>query len=135
MASFKFCIEQAIKDKKITKDVADQLRQADDPEVALKNMVETVSREKREKAVDAVRLAVAIEKQNNHPEGAGVGLISLLGRDLTGKAGYMNIDLLSSAYTKQYMAKFADGLSTFRTRMLGLSQDEESLNMFIRGCI
>jgi len=132
LASFKFCIEQAIKDKKITKDVADQLRQADDPEVALKNMVETVSREKREKAVDAVRIAAALDKINNHPEGAGVGLISLLGRDLTGKAGYMNIDLLSSAYTKQYMAKFADGLSTFRTRMLGLSQDEESLNMFIK---
>ena len=132
MASFKFCIEQAIKDKKITKDVADQLRQADDPEVALKNMVETVSREKREKAVDAVRISVALDKINNHPEGAGVGLISLLGRDLTGKAGYMNIDLLSAAYTKQYMAKFADGLSTFRTRMLGLSQDEESLNMFIK---
>tara|TARA_R110000796_G_scaffold241942_1_gene363822 strand:- start:53 stop:2368 length:2316 start_codon:yes stop_codon:yes gene_type:complete len=132
LASFKFCIEQAIKDKKITKDVADQLRQADDPEVALKNMVETVSREKREKAVDAVRISVALDKINNHPEGAGVGLISLLGRDLTGKAGYMNIDLLSAAYTKQYMAKFADGLSTFRTRMLGLSQDEESLNMFIK---
>ena len=132
MASFKFCIEQAIKDKKITKDVADQLRQADDPEVALKNMVETVSREKREKAVDAVRISVALDKINNHPEGAGVGLISLLARDLTGKAGYMNIDLLSAAYTKQYMAKFADGLSTFRTRMLGLSQDEESLNMFIK---
>ena len=62
MASFKFCIEQAIKDKKITKNVADQLRQADDPEVALKNMVETVSREKREKAVDAVRISVALEK-------------------------------------------------------------------------
>jgi len=132
LASFKFCIEQAIKDKKITKDVADQLRQADDPEVALKNMVETVSREKREKAVDAVRISAALDKINNHPEGAGVGLISLLGRDLTGKAGYMNIDLLSAAYTKQYMAKFADGLSTFRTRMLGLSQDEESLNMFIK---
>ena len=132
MASFKFCIEQAIKDKKITKDVADQLRQADDPEIALKNMVETVSREKREKAVDAVRISAALDKINNHPEGAGVGLISLLGRDLTGKAGYMNIDLLSAAYTKQYMAKFADGLSTFRTRMLGLSQDEESLNMFIK---
>jgi len=132
LASFKFCIEQAIKDKKITKDVADQLRQADDPEIALKNMVETVSREKREKAVDAVRISAALDKINNHPEGAGVGLISLLGRDLTGKAGYMNIDLLSAAYTKQYMAKFADGLSTFRTRMLGLSQDEESLNMFIK---
>jgi hypothetical protein len=132
LASFKFCIEQAIKDKKITKDVADQLRQADDPEVALKNMVETVSREKREKAVDAVRISAALDKINNHPEGAGVGLISLLGRDLTGKAGYMNIDLLSAAYTKQYMAKFAEGLSTFRTRMLGLSQDEESLNMFIK---
>ena len=132
MASFKICLEQAIQGKKINKQVAEQLRQADDPELELKNMVENISREQREKAVDAVRIAVALDKQNNHPEGAAVGLMSLLGRDLTGKAGYMNIDLLSSAYTKQYMSKFADGLSTFRTRMLGLSQDEESLNMFIR---
>ena len=132
MASFKLCLEQAIQDKKINKAVADQLRQADDPELELKNMVDNISREQREKAIDAVRLAVDLDKINNHPEGAGVGLMSLLGRDLTGKAGYMNIGLLSSAYTKQYMAKFADGLSTFRTRMLGLSQDEESLNMFIR---
>lgn len=132
MASFAYCIDQAIKGKKINKQVADRLRQADDPEVEIQNMVNEISRVQREKAVDAVRIAVAIDKIKNHPEGAGVGLISLLGRDLTGKAGYMNIDLLSSSYTKKYMAKFADGLSTFRTRMLGLSQDEESLNMFIR---
>lgn len=132
MASFAYCIDQAIKGKKINKQVAERLRQADDPEVEIQNMVNEISRVQREKAVDAVRIAVAIDKIKNHPEGAGVGLISLLGRDLTGKAGYMNIDLLSSSYTKKYMAKFADGLSTFRTRMLGLSQDEESLNMFIR---
>jgi hypothetical protein len=132
LASFAYCIDQAIKGKKINKQVADRLRQADDPEVEIQNMVNEISRVQREKAVDAVRIAVAIDKIKNHPEGAGVGLISLLGRDLTGKAGYMNIDLLSSSYTKKYMAKFADGLSTFRTRMLGLSQDEESLNMFIR---
>ena len=132
MASFAYCIDQAIKGKKINKQVAERLRQADDPEVEIQNMVNEISRIQREKAVDAVRIAVAIDKIKNHPEGAGVGLISLLGRDLTGKAGYMNIDLLSSSYTKKYMAKFADGLSTFRTRMLGLSQDEESLNMFIR---
>jgi hypothetical protein len=47
LASFKYCIDEAIKGKKINKQVADRLRESDDPEIEIQDMVEEVSRVQR----------------------------------------------------------------------------------------
>jgi len=59
MASFDLCIEQAFKAGKITKDVAERIKSADDPETAINSIVGDLTRQKREAAIQAIRLADA----------------------------------------------------------------------------
>lgn len=132
MASFDYCIDQALKGGKINKSVAEEIKQAQDPEAAIQELAANYSRVKREKLVDAVRIAVNMEKMQSHPNGAVAGLQALLSRDIKMKAGYANIDYLAKTYEKKFLAQFGDGLSIFRTRMFGLSQDEEGLRKFVK---
>lgn len=132
MASFNYCIDQAFKGGKINKSVAEQLKQAQDPQAAIQELAVNYSRVKREKLIDAVRVSVAMEKLQSHPNGPIAGLQALLSRDIRMKAGYANIDYLAKTYEKQFLAQFGDALSIFRTRMFGLSSNEEGLTKFVK---
>ena len=133
MASYEKCIKQALTEKKITPDVGKRILAASDPQLLIEQMATTATAKKRAAAVDAIRLSQAIEKINAHPDGPYHGLASLLGRDTKGVANTANVDLWSRVYSSRTSAEFADGLSAFRTRMGGLSQDKEGINNFIRG--
>ncbi|MAO25423.1 MAG: hypothetical protein CMJ25_32195 [Phycisphaerae bacterium] len=110
-----------------------EILKADSPEDAISNLVKNISREKREKAIQSIRIAEAFDNIQKHgSNNAMTGLMSLMVKDISGKASYLNVDMLGKAYTKKYMAKWSDSLSMFRTRMFGLSQDEKGLNKFIR---
>ena len=61
MASFDYCVDQALKGAKINKKIAEEIKQAQDPEAVIKDMVTRLSIAKREKVVDAIRTAKAIE--------------------------------------------------------------------------
>ena len=127
------CIDVAVQAGKISKAMGQEILKADSPEDAISNLVKNISREKREKAIQSIRIAEAFDNVKNHgSDNAMTGLMSLMVKDITGKASYLNVDMLGKSYTKKYMAKWADSLSMFRTRMFGLSQDEEGLNRFIR---
>ena len=132
MASFDFCINQAVKDKKITKSVAEEILASGDPAAAIKELADRTTREKREKVVDAVRIAEAIEKITSHPDGLDKGLLALLSKDSTGRAKYMNVDFLQKVYTQQYLSQWATGLELFRTKGFGVFKNEEGLNKFVR---
>jgi hypothetical protein len=133
LASYEKCIKQALTEKKITPDVGKRILAASDPQLLIEEMATTATAKKRAAAVDAIRLSQAIEKINAHPDGPYHGLASLLGRDTKGVANTANVDLWSRVYSNRTSAEFADGLSAFRTRMGGLSQDKEGINNFIRG--
>jgi hypothetical protein len=127
------CIDVAVQAGKISKSMGQEILKADSPEDAISNLVKNISREKREKAIQSIRIAEAFDNIQKHgSNNAMTGLMSLMVKDISGKASYLNVDMLGKAYTKKYMAKWSDSLSMFRTRMFGLSQDEEGLNKFIR---
>jgi len=127
------CIDVAVQAGKISKSMGQEILKADSPEDAISNLVKNISREKREKAIQSIRIAEAFNNIQKHgSNNAMTGLMSLMVKDISGKASYLNVDMLGKAYTKKYMAKWSDSLSMFRTRMFGLSQDEEGLNKFIR---
>jgi hypothetical protein len=127
------CIDVAVQAGKISKSMGQEILKADSPEDAIFNLVKNISREKREKAIQSIRIAEAFDNIQKHgSNNAMTGLMSLMVKDISGKASYLNVDMLGKAYTKKYMAKWSDSLSMFRTRMFGLSQDEEGLNKFIR---
>jgi len=126
------CIDIAVEAGKISKSMGQEILAAESPEDAISNLVKNISREKREKAIQSIRIAENFDLLKTHPSGNPMtGLMSLMVKDITGKASYLNVDMLGKSYTKKYMAKWADALSMFRTRMFGLSQDEESLHKFI----
>jgi len=133
LASYEKCIKQALTEKKITPDVGKRILAARDPQLLIEDMAATATAKKRAAAVDAIRLSQAIEKINAHPDGPYHGLASLLGRDTKGVANTANVDYWSRVYSNRASAEFADGLSAFRTRVGGLSQDKAAINDFIRG--
>lgn len=132
MSSFNYCINEAVKSKKISKTMADEILAAPDQAEIIRDIAETLTRERREKVVDAIRLSNAIEAADSHPEGLGAGLASLMGKDITGKANYANVDFLQKTYTNKFLAGWANGLERFRTTTFGLSQDKEGINNLIR---
>jgi hypothetical protein len=132
MASFDFCIDQAFKGGRITKDVAERLKQSDDVDAELTNIVANLNRQKRETVIQTVRLSEAWKKASQHEKGAYEGLLSMLSKDRTGKAGYENVEYLQKYYQGQYHSEVADMLQHLRTRALGFYQNEEDLHKLIR---
>lgn len=132
MASFDFCIDQALKAGKISKAIADQIKEAESPETAVNEIVGNITRQKREAAIQSVRLANAFSNMEGHEKGLYDGLVSLMTKDPTGKAGYANIEYRARSNQGKYHAHFADALSRFRTRRLGFSQDAEGLDNLVR---
>lgn len=132
MASFNECIDISFKAGKITKDVAEKIKAAENPEVAIDDVLADLSRQRREAAIQAVRLAEAFDKIKSHPDGMYNGLIGLLTKDPKGKAGYFNVEYLAKFYQGKYQSKMADSLSRFRTRAIGFSQDQEGLNNMVK---
>lgn len=132
MASFDFCIDQAFKAGKITKDVAEKIKTAEDPEAAINEVVGNLTRQKREAAIQAVRLSERWSEIESHPEGLYDGLVSILTKDQTGKAGYANVEYTGRFYEKKFMSQWSEAGSKFRTRMLGFEQDEVGLNKLVK---
>ena len=132
LANYNECVDISFKAGKVSKDVAEKIKQSDNPQQAIDEILSDLSRQRREAAIQAVRIAEAWEKIQSHPDGAYRGLMSLLTKDPTGKAGYANIEYLTKFYSGKYQSKLADMLSRFRTRKIGLSQDNEGLTKLVR---
>jgi len=132
VADFDYCIDQAFKNGQITKATADEIKAAPNPEDAINNLVTAKTRQKREAAIQAVRLAEGWERIKSHPVSMHDGLISMMVRDQTEKAGYVNVDYLAKTYHAKYNSMMAEALSAFRTRRVGFEQDQKGLTKFIK---
>jgi len=131
-SKFNKCIDIAFKAGKITKDIAERIKAADDPELAIDSVLTDLSRQKREAAIQAVRLSKAWDNIKTHPDGLYDGLIGLLTKDPKGKAAYFNVEYLGKFYEGKYDSMMAEALSVFRTRNIGFSQDEAGLRNLVR---
>ncbi len=131
-SKFNKCVDIAFKNGKITKDIAERIKMADDPELAIDSVLTDLTRQKREAAIQAVRLSQAWDNIKTHPNGAYEGLIGLLTKDPKGKAGYFNVEYLGKFYEGKYDSMLAEALSAFRTRNVGFSQDEDGLRNLVK---
>ena len=126
------CISAALKAGKITKDLAQRLDSAEDLNAAIEFETLGLARNKREAAIQGVRVADGWEKAKSHERGTFDGIWSLLARDMTEKSGYNNIDTLQLHYQGRYHSKFREALGAFRTKNFGLSQDKEGIHKLIK---
>ncbi len=78
MASFAQCIDIAYKNGRITKDVADLIKSSDDPNAAIDNLLGELTRNKREAAIQAVRIAQRYDDIKSHPDGMMAGLMATM---------------------------------------------------------
>lgn len=127
------CVDLAVQAGKLTAKAGQDILASNDINKAIADMVEGLSRKKREAAIDSVRIAQAWRDITSHPDGEYAGLMAMLAKDPKEKAGFANIDKLGQFYEGKYHAGFADALSRFRTRSLGWSQDEDALKDLVRG--
>jgi hypothetical protein len=132
LASFKECIDIAIRDKRISADVARQILEAEDQNAAIDDVLGNLTRQRREASIQAVRIHEAFRLMDSHPKGLYDGLVSLMTKDPEGLAGYKNVEFLGKYYEGKYHSMFAEAMSRFKTRMLGFSQDEEGLNKLVK---
>lgn len=132
MADFAYCINLALTDGKISRDVADRLKASPDVDTDLDSIVANLSRTRREVAISATRLSQAWERASQHSKGSYEGLLSLLSKDRTGTAGYANVEYNQRYFQGRYHAMMAPMLQRFRTRKLGFSQDEKGLQKLVK---
>jgi hypothetical protein len=88
--------------------------------------------QKRQKALQAIAIHRMRQEVQSHPDGTGTGVMSLLVKDMGGRAGYSNIDNRSTAILAQFHAKFAQVMDQYRTKAAGLIQDKEGLRNMVR---
>ena len=132
MSSFNFCIQQALKEKRVSKKVADKILKSDNPELELKKFAYNAALRKREKIIDAIRTEELLKKIESHPDGLEAGLIATLTKDNAGRANYLNVDYLAKKFTQEFAADFNSGLELFRYKMFGLFKNEKNANNFVK---
>ncbi len=132
MSSFNFCIQQALKEKRVPKKVANKILKSKDPELELKKFAYNAALRKREKIINAVRTEQLIKNMESHPDGLEAGLLALLSKDNTGKAAYTNVDYLTKVLTQEFAADLNAGLELFRYKMFGAFKNEKSGNDFVK---
>ena len=132
LANFDECVNAALRDKKISKDVARQILASRDPNASIDGILGSLSKKRQDTARSAIVYKQRYNEMTSHPRGVAVGLDSLLTMDPYGKAPWGNIELRGHFYKSKYHAKMADFESRFKTTMVGFKQDEEGLLNFVR---
>ena len=127
---FERCVNEALAQNRLSKDVAQAILDSDDPNQAIDDVLGNLTRQKRETAIQAVRISQAYDSVKSHPGGMSAGITALMTKDPTGRAKYKNIELLASYYEGKFQGMNAEALARFRSRMFGIEQDEEELVKF-----
>ncbi len=99
---------------------------------AIRNQRRQVRLARYQTARQAIRNSVNTQAARAHPRGTDTGVAALLGRDLRGEFGGLNVDYLQKAITGQAHAEMADFIAAARTTRVGLSQDRELIKAVIR---
>ncbi|MBR0676885.1 hypothetical protein GXW77_11925 [Roseomonas alkaliterrae] len=99
---------------------------------AAQDILAAAAEKKRQTAKRILAAARNVELAEAHPAGFRDGVLALLARDLTGKATYSNVEGRARAIRGLAHAGLADVLDRFRSKLLGLTRDEEGLTMMVR---
>ena len=129
---FERCVNEALAQNRLSKDVAQAILDSDDPNQAIDDVLGNLTRQKRETAIQAVRISQAYDSVKSHSGGMSAGITALMTKDPTGRAKYKNVEFLAKYYEGKFHGMNAEALAKFRSRMFGIEQDEEELTKFLK---
>lgn len=129
---FERCVNEALAQNRLSKDVAQAILDSDDPNQAIDDVLGNLTRQKRETAIQAVRISQAYDSVKSHPQGMSAGITALMTKDPRGNAKYKNVEFLAKYYEGKFHSMNAEALAKFRSRMFGIEQDEEELAKFLK---
>jgi len=132
MPSFAECIQKAVEKKSISRQLADEILASDNPQDAIDDLLADASRQRRETALQAVRISQAMDDVFSHPDGPYAGIRAVLGQDPTGHLGTENAEQLAKFYQGRYHRLLGEAYARLRTKKLGFDQDEEAANAFVK---
>ena len=145
MATLLDCVEGAVAAGRITRQEAQEFAAKIDAHEGALNLRGEVSPEAartqaEQLVVDALRKETALKRRQaqlqaikvheatsnirRHPRGVKTGAISLLVKDLGREAGYSNVDNRATAILGDLHRRFAGAMAHYRTKNLGLSQED-----------
>ena len=152
MASLTQCIDDGLQAKLVTEQMALDLRDSVtkfserhileglDPEAA-KRMAQTdaikakmgeLALQRRQKALQIIKVKTAIDAANAHPKGFRRGIVSIITKDIDDILSDTNVDLRAKAIEGQFHMKIATAMERFRTKTLGLRQDIAGMREVVR---
>ena len=152
MASLTQCINDGLQAKVVTEQMALDLRdsvtkfserhilEGVDPEAA-KRMAQTdaikakmgeLALQRRQKALQIIKVKTAIDAANAHPKGFRRGIVSIITKDIQDILSDTNVDLRAKAIEGQFHMKIATAMERFRTKTLGLRQDIAGMREVVR---
>lgn len=88
--------------------------------------------QKRQKALQIIKVKEAIVAAQAHPKGFRRGVVSLITKDIQDMLSETNIDIRANTVLGQFHMKIAKGMEAFRTKRLGLSQDKGGMRDVVR---
>ena len=99
---------------------------------AAESLTREAALRKRQTALQVMATARVLRDATGHEGGIYRGAWAVLGRDLTGKATYSNVEGRAQAVRGILHGKFADGLEAYRSKNLGLTRDTVGLTRMVR---
>lgn len=141
--SFERCIQEALGGK-LGRNVAERLAERRDSfknagfadaiaeQKALDAEIAEMSQQKLQTMLQTVRVAEAADNVTAHPKGVRTGVMSILGRDITGQAKYSNIDFRAKAVMSQFTSKVSEGMEALRTTAFGFRQNTDLARDVVR---
>lgn len=134
MPSYEQCILKLSEaERQANEGILKSIQDAPDKEIAIAEVVNKISRAKREAAMQAV---VMKRRRNDLLMYQGGNefdkLMALLTKDVRRGAPYANIEYRGRTYSRRFHAKMARMLKRFEKKNLGWTEDAPTMNKFIR---
>ena len=137
--SLQSCVSEALEKGRLTKDQAESLLSSSevDENLIIKGAIEDKLLKRRQTALQAITLDKAIKDARSYRNAKGeeeisAGVMSLIVRDITGKANYSNIDARGRGIFGDYQRELTDMLEEYRSKLAGLTQNREGVRSMIK---
>ena len=99
---------------------------------AIESKAAELALQKRQKALQVITLKAAIDEANAHPKGFARGVVSLITKDIQDMLSKTNIDYRAKTVEGRFHMKIARAMNEFRTKNLGLKQNQVGMRDVVR---